>query len=372
MRKKTTDEFIISAKKIHGNKYDYSLVEYINAKIKIKISCKKHGIFEQTPNNHLRSDGCPLCKKNKKVTLSEFIKRSKETHGNKYDYSQVVYINTKTKVKIICPEHGEFEQQPEKHMKKNACPFCGGSNKKTLKIFTEISNIKHNNKYDYTNTVYKNNSTKVEIICPYHGVFVQNPSNHMKGSGCEKCSKEKQERERENNIYSYSYIFIQKANIKFKNMFKYYIDTYTNYNTNMLMSCQVHGLFEQRPDNHINSEYGCPFCADKERRLKAIERIEKNKLNGHQLVPNYNPNACEIFDKLSEEKDIHIQHAQNGGEYHLKNLGYWVDGYDEVNNTVYEFDEKYHESEKQQKKDLIRQNEIINHLECEFIRIKEK
>jgi hypothetical protein len=109
----------------------------------------------------------------------------------------------------------------------------------------------------------------------------------------------------------------------------------------------------------------------KKLRLISIEKLNEKLENGFQLIPNYNPKACILFDEISEKNNIHIQHAQNGGEYHIKELGYWVDGYDKENNVVYEFDEKYHETEKQQKKDSIRQNEIIDHLNCEFIRIKE-
>ena len=370
MKKITNEDFIKKSKDIHGDEYDYSLVKYINMKTKVKIICPIHGVFEQTPNNHLRGDKCSLCNIKKKISFSSFVDRSLETHGDKYDYSLVKYINTKTKVKIICPIHGVFEQQPEKHMRGNGCPKCGGSFKLTLNKFIKKSKNIHGDKYDYSLVDYINTKTKVKIICLKHGVFEQIPNNHINGRGCEKCSKEKQQIERENNEYRYSLLFIEKAKIKFKNKIKYYDDTYTNFNTDMLMSCEKHGLFEQRPDNHINSQYGCPYCADKERRIKKIKDIEQKKLNGYQLIPNYNPKACLIFDEISLKENIHIQHALNGGEYYIKELGYWVDGYDKENNVVYEFDEKYHKY--QNKKDSIRQNEIIDLLDCEFIRIKEK
>jgi len=112
MKKLTTKEFINRAEKIHRNKYDYSLVEYVNTKTKIKIICKKHGIFEQTPNNHLCGKNCPKCHDYNKLTTKEFINKAEKDHGNKYDYSLVEYVNTKTKIKIICKKHGIFEQKP--------------------------------------------------------------------------------------------------------------------------------------------------------------------------------------------------------------------------------------------------------------------
>ena len=112
-----TNTFIKKVKQIHGNKYDYSLVEYTNSKTKVKIICNEHGIFEQLLNSHYHH-GCKKCgdkNRTKKIKLTDFIKKAKEMHGNKYDYSLVEYINNKTKVKIICLDHGIFEQIPQHH-----------------------------------------------------------------------------------------------------------------------------------------------------------------------------------------------------------------------------------------------------------------
>ena len=116
MKTDKTKEFIAKAKAVHGDKYDYSKVNYVNSFTKVTIICPKHGEFEQTPNLHLKSQGCPNCYGNKKMTIEEFIKRAKEVHGDKYDYSKVKYVNALTKVTIICPIHGEFEQTPAKHL----------------------------------------------------------------------------------------------------------------------------------------------------------------------------------------------------------------------------------------------------------------
>lgn len=106
----------------------------------------------------------------------------------------------------------------------------------------------------------------------------------------------------------------------------------------------------------------------KKQRIAAINQIkEKYRANFH---PNYNKKACEYFDKLMIETKTNIQHAENGGEFHIESLGYWVDGYDKENNIVYEYDEKKHSYKNKKQKDIERQNEIINLLNCQFIRIK--
>lgn len=128
--------FLQKAKEIHGNKYDYSLVDYKGRQQKVKIICPIHGVFEQLPGNHIHStlkQGCPKCghskaAKKRQMTTEDFVQKSKEINGNKYDYSKTKFINMKTKVEIICPEHGSFFQNPDNHLrKKYGCPFCNES-----------------------------------------------------------------------------------------------------------------------------------------------------------------------------------------------------------------------------------------------------
>lgn len=119
------EEFIKRAKEVHGDKYDYSEVEIINSKAKIKIRCIKHNhIFEQVLGHHLRGSGCPLCARNVKPTTEEFIRRAIKLHGDKYDYSEVDYKNSQTKIYIGCPEHGIFQQFPNIHLRGWGCPEC--------------------------------------------------------------------------------------------------------------------------------------------------------------------------------------------------------------------------------------------------------
>ena len=186
-KKKTTEEFIKEAKEIHGDKYDYSLVEYKGNHEKIKIICPTHGVFEQTPANHLVKHGCPKCGNVHKPSTEEFIKRAKEIHGDKYDYSLVEYKNNETKIKIICPIHGVFEQTPSGHLA-GGCAACSGIKKYTTEEFIKRAKETHGDKYDYSLVNYVNAHTKIKIVCPKHGVFFAIPANHLnRGDGCPYC-----------------------------------------------------------------------------------------------------------------------------------------------------------------------------------------
>jgi len=194
-KKLTLDEFISRSNKVHDFKYDYSIVEYINCLSKIKIICKKHKIFEQTPANHLFGQGCPICVgKNKNKTTLDIIKEFKDVCGNTYDYSLVIYKNCRTKVKIICPEHGIFEQTPILHLNGSKCPKCVGGVKHSLNDFIDKSKKCHGDKYDYSLVEYKNARTKIKIICPEHKIFEQVPQHHTNGVGCPSCCESKGEK----------------------------------------------------------------------------------------------------------------------------------------------------------------------------------
>ena len=200
-QRKYQEKFIEKANLIHGDKYDYSLVEYVNAKTKVCIICKKHGEFWQTPDNHthkIRPAGCPKCVlelqvQRQSMTNEEFIKHAKEVHFDKdYDYSQVKYKNNHTKIKIICMKHGIFEQKPKGHLKGQGCPMCGViKNIKSRSLNTKEWIIKakevHGDEYDYSKVKYVNTHKKVTIICHIHGEFCQTPAAHLKGQGCPMC-----------------------------------------------------------------------------------------------------------------------------------------------------------------------------------------
>jgi hypothetical protein len=155
--RKTTKEFIEDAKKIHGDKYDYSKVEYKGNKIKVCIICPQHGEFWQRPNKHLSlKQGCPKCGDilnglKKRLSRTEFIKRAKYVHGDKYDYSKVEYVTSETKVQIICPKHGEFLQTPNCHLNGHGCPICNESHlEKAMKNILLENNIEFEQQKKFT------------------------------------------------------------------------------------------------------------------------------------------------------------------------------------------------------------------------------
>lgn len=199
MRKLTTEQFTNKVRQIHGEKYDYSQVEYVNNSTKINIKCNSCGnTIYLTPSHHLRGQGCKPCSMKQfadkqRFTKEDFIARSIEVHGNKYNYSLVDYINKETKVKIICHIHGVFEQKPANHWR-YGCNQCGYDNSRRKQSLTfdtvkERADFIHNNKYDYSLTSFDNIREKVKIICPIHGVFEQKLENHIsRGDGCPKCA----------------------------------------------------------------------------------------------------------------------------------------------------------------------------------------
>lgn len=183
-----TKLFISKAYKIHKNRYDYSKVNYINAKTKITIICREHGDFQQTPSNHLSNYNCQKCAKNFQLETDSFIEKAINIHNDKYDYSKVNYINADTQIIIICKEHGEFTQIPDFHInRKCGCPKCA-NNKVDLSDFIKRANKMHGNKYDYSKVEYVNNRKHVIIICKKHGEFYQTPDIHINHNcGCPSC-----------------------------------------------------------------------------------------------------------------------------------------------------------------------------------------
>jgi very-short-patch-repair endonuclease len=188
--KKTTEQFIEEAKSKHGDRYSYEKSVYINNKSKLIITCLDHGDFEQNPNRHLNGQGCPKCYGNAKKTTEQFIEDAKLKHGDRYSYEKSIYVNNYTKLIITCPEHGDFEQKPNCHLRGDGCPKCYGNAKKTVKQFIEEAKEKHGDKYSYEKSKYVNNYTKLIITCPEHGDFEQAAHSHLRGAGCPECAKE--------------------------------------------------------------------------------------------------------------------------------------------------------------------------------------
>ena len=193
--KRLTDaDFLDRLKEVHGDTYDYSLVKYVNMHTPIDIICPIHGVFSQKPYKHLQGKRCHKCFGTHKKTKNEFISEAKAVHGNKYDYSNVVYRTCETKVEIKCNDCGTvFYQLPYAHLQGKGCGFCNGGSKMTIEQFIQKAKKIHGDKYDYSKVEYKNNKTKVCIICKEHGIFYQTPNDHLDGCGCPICNESRLE-----------------------------------------------------------------------------------------------------------------------------------------------------------------------------------
>jgi very-short-patch-repair endonuclease len=203
-KKLTNEEFVLRANKVFNNKYNYSKIDYKGSKQKIIITCIIHGEFLQIPSDHLNNHGCPKCAVNRRPQSlpklgSQFIKDANIIHNNKYNYSNFIYTNAKTKSIISCIIHGDFLQSPNDHLCNHGCPKCGlnisKNNRKWLaeKEFILKANKIHNNVYDYSQSQYTNSNKNIIIICKKHGKFKQQPNNHLNGTGCPICNSSKGE-----------------------------------------------------------------------------------------------------------------------------------------------------------------------------------
>ena len=213
-------------KELYGDKFDYSLFKYINGRTKSKIKCNTCGvIFKQRPDSHLAGNGCPNCAKKyigdlRRIEQEEIIKRFIEIHGDNYDYSNVKTNGIHNKVEIIClkENHGSFLQTPNNHLKGHGCPVCKRNNhsefltlnrEEVIKRFVDL----HGDRYGYNDFIYKGQHEKGEIECREHGIFLQTPTNHLKGQGCPGCKRSKGEKFIETILKKLNINFIQEYKI---------------------------------------------------------------------------------------------------------------------------------------------------------------
>lgn len=254
--KSNIGEFLEKSKKIHGDKYDYSLVKYVNNSTRVQIICKDHGIFEQTPFGHItQGHNCPSCSPQAKLTTKDFIKRSRSFHGDEYDYSLSEYKGSSIPIKIICKEHGIFEQSPTNHWAGSKCTKCSGAYSPSTEEWIKKAKKVHGEKYKYSKAIYVNGGTKVDVECPKHGVFRCLPGNHVdKKSGCPKCSGVGLKPIED---------FLLEAGQKHGGKFDYSLaaETYKNSKSKIKIICPTHGEFTQGVKIHLKSKYACPKCS---------------------------------------------------------------------------------------------------------------
>jgi hypothetical protein len=310
---KTLENFIIQAKKIYGDLYNYDATKYINTKTKIIVSCNIHREFEISPSNFLSGHGCPRCgieqrAKTQSSTTTEFIKNAKKIHGdNTYKYNLVEYINQKTKIKIICPTHGVFEQTPSNHLsKKSICPDCATQNAITKpEIFLDRANEKFGEKFIYNMNEYIDMCTKISITCPTHGTFKNTPTAHLTSiTGCMECGLAQTHQTNTKSTQE----FINEAVECHGDRYNYTLVNYISGFIPVEIICSIHKSFFQTPNTHIRGA-DCPKC------YNSSSKIENEWLDSMGILKHNRQHKIQ----LNNFKII------------------TVDGYDPDTNTVYEF-----------------------------------
>lgn len=325
--------FIKRAKEVHGDKYDYSKVEYKNAKTPVTIICPIHGEFQQAPYHHLEGSGCKKCAdeahgRQMAMSKEEFIARATEIHHDKYDYSKVEYVNNNTDVCIICPEHGKFWQKPSKHLAGHGCQVCGGSKKNTTAEFIEKARKIHGDKYDYSKVEYVNNKTMVTITCPKHGDFIQRPYIHLSGCGCPRCGDEENAAKHLKSMED----VLKEARRVHGDKYDYSKAVYIGCDEKMEIVCPIHGPFWQVTYNHMRG-CGCPACASEKVSSQAEVEIaafvktlvgeENVKCNTRSVIPPYELDMYIPSMSVAIEYNGLYWHSVKQGKdknYHLNKL----------------------------------------------------
>jgi hypothetical protein len=300
-----TKSFIEKSIFIHGNHYDYSKVEYKNCDTHVILICKIHGEFLQTPYSHLKSKNCSRCRGHQKTT-KQFIEESILIHGDKYDYSKVEYKNSTTKVIIICKIHGEIEQIPSSHLSGQGCYKCGNNTLKTKEQFIIDAKNIFGDKYDYSKVEYNGAHKKVIICCPEHGDFEMKPNCHLSNQGCYKCGRKevsiKLSLSKKGVLTSNINTFIQKSILIHGDKYDYSKVEYKGFDKKVIIICKEHGEFLQSPKNHLHGN-SCIHCgiilgADKNRKpleqfIKEATEIHGDKYD-YSKVETYNNNKVKV------------------------------------------------------------------------------
>ncbi|MFA0447849.1 GIY-YIG nuclease family protein [Vibrio breoganii] len=257
--RKTTEQFISDSRNKFGDKFLYENTKYLNKNTEVVITCPEHGDIKIKPAAHLRStNGCLECKPKIKgrpaKSCEQFILDSKAKFGDKFDYRLVEYINNKTPVIIICPDHGEIQQVPADHLKSVfGCRYCAPKGVLlTQEQFIEKASAVHEGKYDYSESVYIAHKYPIDIICPVHGKFTQSSAgNHLCGRGCPKCPR---------TTAVTTQMWVDRAVFIHGERYDYSETDYTHSDQKLRIICRDHGEFYQLPSHHTNGSH-CPKCA---------------------------------------------------------------------------------------------------------------
>lgn len=265
------EQFIAKAIEVHGDSFAYDDIRFVTLNQSVVITCKAHGNFIQRAVSHIKGSGCSACAKCKKMDKSTFIKRAKALHKDFYAYDKVVYKNTKTKVCITCPSHGDFLQAAGSHLSGCKCPGCYQDSRfLTQSDFITRSRDVHGDGFDYSEAVYVSSGDRVKLTCnTCMDTFYQLADGHMRGLGCRNCAGTRPVTQDE---------FIAQAKERHGNRFDYSQVDLINKSEPVKIVCGLHGLFEQRPYSHLVGG-GCPKCSQALRgynRSNFVDQCNKN------------------------------------------------------------------------------------------------
>ena len=292
-KNKLKEDFVNKAKKIHGEKYNYDMAEYINYSTKIKIYCNKcNEIFIQKPSGHLHGYGCRKCgwvNGHEKIrsTTEEFIIKAIKIHNSKFDYNLVQYKNSLFKVQIKCNECKTiFLQSPNDHLNGYGCKKCADEKlRSNTQDFIIKSKSIHGDSFNYDLVSYVKSSSKVKIKCnKCNNIFLQTPGAHLllKQSVCNNCSEKFLKLSTEE--------WIIRAKSIHGDLYDYALAKYSNNKGKITIKCnKCNNVFSQRSDHHIKREYGCPVC---------------NESKGEKKVAKYLYNKNELFSREHGFKNL--------------------------------------------------------------------
>jgi hypothetical protein len=271
---RSIDEFIEIARKIYGDYYGYDRAVYRHSETPIEITCPIHGSFFITPHRFLRGHSCQKCGLESRIqkrttTFREFMVRFRSLYGRKYQVDESTFVNLKHAVRVICPVHGEFRRTPYDLLRGPCCRQCGGRKPFTRERFLRESTEKHGDAYDYSKVgEIADCEQKVTIICRKHGEFIQSAYHHVLGRGCRKCASDRAAARLTMPFPE----FVKKAREIHGDKYQYDEATHGNSGKKMAITCPVHGVFMQCPDNHIGKQrQGCPACGRE--RISAMQRM---------------------------------------------------------------------------------------------------
>lgn len=234
----------------------------------------------------------------KKLTTKEWIEKAQKVHGKTYNYSKSQYINTRSKIEIICPEHGEFWQEANAHIQGQGCPKCANLSRNKFKFNTQEefiikANIIHNFKYNYSKIIYKLSKEKVIIICPIHGEFFQTPNDHLQNKGCPKCQLKSQTKLYNllSNTFLNEIIYFEFGELIWLNGQRFDI-YFPKYN----IAIEYNGIQHYIPQKHFGGE------------IKFIETCNRDNLKRQKCIDN----NCYLFEiKYDYDENEYVQLTKN-------------------------------------------------------------